>query len=675
MIPNKDIHVLGNLYNDKRASLGSNRLHFLYEPFDKSLSEYALRTHDKLTEDDVNVDKYNKTLLKVREIVSIFSNKDIYEPYMKEDNLIKAFGIIFANEHNVHINNTRAFVETSFNGLDYNVLGGFIYNMGHFHVNDFDNMVDRKLEEWKHIAKVIDLDITKTVSNIEKLKKNNQKFNIFKELNNEMTNVFKNLRDVYELSKFIEKENNSNSDNKERYRTAYNELIEAFNDKNKLFNNPDYYTFDSLLKSIDIKESLNQINKEFGNIYQQIIDTKEFEPLTYAEAFMRKKDETSTASSFLKQKIEKDNRDDDLIPLPVHSDPSFMIELPKTAKYTNIIVFDDNSMLIEDNKGNTIIPKNNTEANQYLEPIFLSIVDLTFKKNPTLASFFKGLLADDFKNIGQCYSSMRTFLDNENILKANGFEILNQDLKSKNENPNVYARSNFEFLSDNMNKCIDNHKLKQYAHSIASNKYMHLYNEETYAQCALLMDQNIEAKLLQQLIGKKIAAFKTPEEFNSAIKSTVESFNGFNYESLMAKGEYYKSKLISETDNILIFKIDNYQQSQSMGSSSWCISRDEFYFNSYVDDANFQYFIYDLNKNSSDISSMIGITVEETGKYVTSHLKNDDAGDELEMFDLQLSIILKDIDNYPDLDETLRTKIDKINRVAYEKVHQRAFDI
>ena len=35
------------------------------------------------------------------------------------------------------------------------------------------------------------------------------------------------------------------------------------------------------------------------------------------------------------------------------------------------------------------------------------------------------------------------------------------------------------------------------------------------------------------------------------------------------------------------------EQSKLLGSSSWCIVRDEFYFKSYIGDGNKQYFIYD----------------------------------------------------------------------------------
>jgi hypothetical protein len=91
---------------------------------------------------------------------------------------------------------------------------------------------------------------------------------------------------------------------------------------------------------------------------------------------------------------------------------------------------------------------------------------------------------------------------------------------------------------------------------------------------------------------------------------------------MKAKADTYGVEVISENNNILIVRIEDFNQSNLMGSSSWCISRDESYFKSYADHRE-QYFVYDFSKDKTDNSSMIGVTLETNGNYSTAHYKDD----------------------------------------------------
>jgi hypothetical protein len=175
-----------------------------------------------------------------------------------------------------------------------------------------------------------------------------------------------------------------------------------------------------------------------------------------------------------------------------------------------------------------------------------------------------------------------------------------------------------------MNAIIKNHKVKQYAHSIASNKYMHLYDEKSYKIIEAIYDLKIESSVLQDNIGKKIAAYHTPDEFNAGLKSLLNTFSDFTPEKIREKAAACKADIIVEDDNKIIIKIEDFKQSNIMGSSSWCIARDEHYFKSYVGDYNHQYFIYDFSKDSSDNESMIGITLTPELDCEAAHAKNDD---------------------------------------------------
>ncbi len=108
---------------------------------------------------------------------------------------------------------------------------------------------------------------------------------------------------------------------------------------------------------------------------------------------------------------------------------------------------------------------------------------------------------------------------------------------------------------------------------------------------------------------------------------------------------------------MIIIKIENFQQSAAVGSSSWCIVRDQVYFNSYKEDSH-QYFIYDLNKDPVENNSLVGITLTKNGSHSAAHFKNDNQlCDNDEFKTLQLEIVKHDIKSYPELKEDLKAKI------------------
>jgi superoxide dismutase len=169
--------------------------------------------------------------------------------------------------------------------------------------------------------------------------------------------------------------------------------------------------------------------------------------------------------------------------------------------------------------------------------------------------------------------------------------------------------------------------VKQYAHSISSNKYDHLYNDETYKIVENIYDMDLNKDIYQQNIGRKIAAYKTPEEFNSAIKSLYDSVNEFSSKATLAKANVAGIEIVVESEDLVILKIEKFEESKLMGSGSWCISRQETYFNSYTGNERDQYFIFDYTKKAEDNGSMIGITLNN-GEYYTAHYKDDEQAEE-----------------------------------------------
>lgn len=198
---------------------------------------------------------------------------------------------------------------------------------------------------------------------------------------------------------------------------------------------------------------------------------------------------------------------------------------------------------------------------------------------------FVNKIKEDFYECRYAFVAANTYLEHEAILKSKNYNLLEEvdDLL-------------FEDLDDSMNAYVRKHKIEQFGLSISSKKYQHLYDEESFKTLELLYDLKIPSRELQDSLGKKLAAFKNSEDFNKALKQLYAIHSGFNNEAIIKKANSVVAEIIKNEDNTIIIKIENFQQSAAVGSSSWCIVRDQSYFNSYKEDSH-QYFIYDLNKD------------------------------------------------------------------------------
>lgn len=218
------------------------------------------------------------------------------------------------------------------------------------------------------------------------------------------------------------------------------------------------------------------------------------------------------------------------------------------------------------------------------------------------------------------FDTIDTFKNNQQILKHYKFDYL-KTYKDHLEHPERIMTT-FERVSDTMHKIVKDHNVKQFAYSITSKKYEHLYDKDTYRYMEALYDLDITKLDLQNYIGRKIALYKNPDEFNTGLALFLNSFNGFDRTTILEKAQEHKTDIIYDSDNKLIFEIKSFSQSQKLGNSSWCISRETSYFDSYTSDNQKQYFLFDFNKDSIDLDSLVGITLKN-GLYVTAHFKND----------------------------------------------------
>lgn len=131
---------------------------------------------------------------------------------------------------------------------------------------------------------------------------------------------------------------------------------------------------------------------------------------------------------------------------------------------------------------------------------------------------------------------------------------------------------------------------------------------------------------IKYFYSKKGGRFENPKDLYNDTKNLIENLEGdFSLEGLkrLIKEKGAKVNFIEETPDMLIVQPLNFETSTKIGSTSWCISTSESYWNSYVDLFTTQYFIYDFTKNVEDRESMIGVTINPDGSFKAAHFKND----------------------------------------------------
>jgi hypothetical protein len=199
-------------------------------------------------------------------------------------------------------------------------------------------------------------------------------------------------------------------------------------------------------------------------------------------------------------------------------------------------------------------------------------------------------------------------------------------LKSYKINPLKY--DTFENLDDDINKAIIRNDNLKFTKSFISNKYKYLIDEEIISLFGEIKKHTSSHKDVQNYLTGKLAAYKKIEDFKEAIIKVLNSLNGsWDIDTYRVKIEMAGGIITKELSNILIVLIPNYQVSNKLGSSMWCISRSMNYWKSYVTETNIQYFIFDFNKKINDNNRLIGVTVSLDPSYKNYIYANHDYSD------------------------------------------------
>jgi hypothetical protein len=450
--------------------------------------------------------------------------------------------------------------------------------------------VIRRLKEnftqWSVFADKAGIDYSRNLSRIEELERMNDVLIL------PYKRTINFIEEVRLLAPYLVK--SKNTPNHETYTDMLAELKNDYRDILTDISFVDYFK--------TIKNDIVNYIDEFKQILDSLVDQiQEANP-----------EILSTISSQYVQDINKVNSgvSEFLISKSFDDKIKAIIELEDNQKIQAYVVFDDESIAVK-RRGEFVTINKKEDLEQSFKDLKHSIITSKLKKRPNIAKFFIQLTEDN-PYFDKCILAMDTFINNEQILKNMKMDF------------NQFKHRSFEVIDDYMNDLINQHKLKQYANSIISNKYKHLLSDDALESFKVLKELNISEQKLQQFVGKKLASIATPEEFETYLEKVIDQFSGFSHSSISSRLEDKNIKPVYDEDNVLVFQVKTYADSKDLGSVSWCIVRNESYFDSYTIDNQKQYFLYDFNKNERENTSMIGFTLTEDGEFHTQHLKNDD---------------------------------------------------
>lgn len=538
-------------------------------------------------------------------------NRHIIDVTLRDHNINKVYAR--GNEDSYHDEYLSSFYITRLHIKRYNIA----YKLNHknritssldecFETNEYSQLpeIDAYLKKTIHYIAVLKTKIESLPENIESLsskylplietKKINGMVEIF-----ELKEIAGNILDKIKLSGYFEK-----TEYYKKVLSSIRSLIDEIkNDptniekinvlKSKYQENEIYlkgYLADISPITDEIDIASQHLNKLFQNIREIGIVTCE-------------------ADQFIDNK--KNNIDNEI---------NYEITPIHDIKYKNLYIFKDSSILFEYMNGDFLEIQDNEHLGKIQNEIMFNSVGIEFKKKPTIEKVFKTAIVKKPDYINRIIGIAAQYKKYSHILKDKKIKVLDE---MKNYTQTKLGYEGLEEISDKIQKIAKAHNVKVFAYSIASQKYKNLYDNKVMDVMELLYDLKIEKEILQEQIGSKIAAYKTPEDFYTGLKKLYGVLSNFTKDLILEKVSKNNTKITYENDDIIILEIKRFEESSLFGAPSWCISRDIGYFTSYTKNGSKQYIVYNFKPETETKKTLIGITLNDNLIKAANYKNND----------------------------------------------------
>lgn len=406
-------------------------------------------------------------------------------------------------------------------------------------------------------------------------------------------------KNIMTNSKFLEK--NYASFEEDELDIYINKLKKNWNE------NEEYLAEDGVFNFLSTQSILRNIYDNISYSTKQYINAKREQDIesryaSKADQFIAYNIRDNSVSKFLVEKI-------------LANDIWFKLSFEKNSINKEIFLMKDESIIIQKRDGTYSTIDNQKGLKKLLDEIVKDTLNSIIINKPTITSHLMKMYKEDGESFG-------TFEILNSL--ANTIKNSEQILKNLNINFMKFNDKGIEELDDYLNDQITTYKVQKFTHKILSNKYKFLIDDNTEKYMRELYNIKLTDTQLQDYVGKKLAALKEPKDLNRMLEKLFNQLNGFTPEITIDKLNELGITPIMKEEDLLVFEVKKYEECVKMGSSSWCIHRDESFFKKYTKDDARQFIMYDFTKDSKDKFSLIGFTMKSDGNLSTQHLKNDD---------------------------------------------------
>lgn len=515
------------------------------------------------------------------------------------ESLLEEQGIEIPEEY---IEEKKRLEQSLFCNLELKEISREYYDI-HQQLQNINNSIDEALKEKDRLEGKIE-ELEKAEENIEYIEENEDEY-----------------EDCYEDT--LEEANKEYEEVEEEVESLKNDLKNSYFDIDR--------QLDEIKRVIDKNqyvEKIIEIIEEYEvNIYEELIDKlKEKNPELLKNQSKRFVESNNSIESFLKSKEEENLLDH--------------IVLSKNEEIQEAKIFQDKSIAIKTKEGWESVIEGTYSYFRASMDLSKSIISHKCRKKPKYKEMFLKAFNKD-NNIETTLDTIDYFFKLESVLKNKNFDL------------NKFKNKKSEFIYDQLMEIEKEHKIEKFAKSLLSNKYKHFITEKSMKLFKEIVELNIPKSHVQDNIGKKLAAYHTVEQFEKGLMGYVNSINKFEKEDIKLKVQSNNAEILLEEEDLLILKIRDYEASKILGEgSTWCITRNKSFFNTYVKNQNnHQYFVYDFSKNSKTRESRIGITITPSGDHKAAHYKNNNSASTMEIREFKKKILQADLEIQKTLSE------------------------
>lgn len=265
-----------------------------------------------------------------------------------------------------------------------------------------------------------------------------------------------------------------------------------------------------------------------------------------------------------------------------------------------------NESLILENKQQALSILNKNEI-EHDNPMFIELMDNVQKIFNNLN--YLGLVT---KFIFEQDAPFHEILDLLPWLKQSGDKLPKNPLSYKN----------FESLKDDIIICDNQQRVRMVFNKLPRIQKQLVKDEKLFFEKALA----IHKLGIMKKFGNKVSKYKTEIELIKYMTEFINSHSGdFSFNSIQDKIKNMNAEIVFEDsdEGILVAEIFDYETSQKIGSSNWCISTSNNSWNQYKTNGRRQFFLWDFSREQTDSLSHIGFTCNFKGNIVYIHDKYD----------------------------------------------------